>query len=244
MKRPWTDRVGDFMAGKGFYIVLFLCVAVIGISGYYLIRSAGSSQDTETPVAGQIRITVTPRPTPAMQPEHSAAVLPRQAPVPSQAADAAAGDAPPATAAPTPAPSAPLVFTWPVKGELLSTFSLETLAYDPTMEDWRTHAAIDIACDQGIQVLATARGTVLSVEEDDLMGTTVTIDHGEGLVSVYANLEETVDVAPGDAVFTGDIIGRVGKSAIAESALADHLHFAVLKDGVPVDPVTYLPGRT
>ena len=39
MKKPFMERFGDFMAGKGFYIVLFLCVAAIGISGYYLFSS-------------------------------------------------------------------------------------------------------------------------------------------------------------------------------------------------------------
>ena len=38
-KKPILERIGDFMAGKGFYIVLFLCVAAIGISGYYLFSS-------------------------------------------------------------------------------------------------------------------------------------------------------------------------------------------------------------
>ena len=44
MKKPWTDRFSDFMAGKGFYIVLFLCVAAIGISGYYLFSTLGGGR--------------------------------------------------------------------------------------------------------------------------------------------------------------------------------------------------------
>ena len=39
MKRNLFQKLGDFVLGKGFYIVLFLCVAAIGISGYYLIRT-------------------------------------------------------------------------------------------------------------------------------------------------------------------------------------------------------------
>lgn len=49
MKKPrvWTERIGDFIAGKGFYIVLFLCVAAVGISGYYLLSTLGSGgEDT------------------------------------------------------------------------------------------------------------------------------------------------------------------------------------------------------
>ena len=42
MKRPWTERLGDFVLGRGFYIVLVLCVAAIGVSGYYLMHSVGS----------------------------------------------------------------------------------------------------------------------------------------------------------------------------------------------------------
>ena len=36
MKRTMMDRVSDFMAGKGFYIVLLACVGALGVSGYYL----------------------------------------------------------------------------------------------------------------------------------------------------------------------------------------------------------------
>ncbi|MFR4561461.1 MAG: hypothetical protein ACLT5P_09805 [Flavonifractor plautii] len=43
MKRNRLEKLGDFVLGKGFYIVLFLCVAAIGISGYYLIRSVSGS---------------------------------------------------------------------------------------------------------------------------------------------------------------------------------------------------------
>lgn len=51
MKKPWTEHIGDFIAGKGFYIVLFLCVAAIGISGYYLFSTFGSGEE-DTAVDG------------------------------------------------------------------------------------------------------------------------------------------------------------------------------------------------
>ena len=60
-KRPFVERIGDFMAGKGFYIVLFLCVAAIGISGYYLFSSLGG-KDPAAPVGGTAQVTVTPSP--------------------------------------------------------------------------------------------------------------------------------------------------------------------------------------
>ena len=48
-------------------------------------------------------------------------------------------------------------------------------------------------------------------------------------------------MAEGDSVYTGDIIGVVGNTAPAESGRAAHLHFAMYRDGEPVDPEEYLP---
>ncbi|MCD8046986.1 MAG: hypothetical protein LUD80_00025 [Clostridiales bacterium] len=48
-KKPFVRRVGDFLLGKGFYMVLLLCVLAIGGSGYYLWWLAGQELETETP---------------------------------------------------------------------------------------------------------------------------------------------------------------------------------------------------
>ena len=61
MKRNWIDSVSDFMAGKGFYIVLLLCVAALGVSGYYLFE--GMNRQNRA-VSGPAQIVVTPTPTP------------------------------------------------------------------------------------------------------------------------------------------------------------------------------------
>ena len=107
--------------------------------------------------------------------------------------------------------SAALVFTWPVKGEVLRDFSAETLALDPTLEDWRTHMGVDIAASLGVEVLAIASGTVSAVYEDGLMGTTVVVDHGNGLVTTYSNLAGQPTVESGDTVETGTILGTVAE---------------------------------
>lgn len=52
MKRTVFQKLGDFVLGKGFYIVLFLCVATIGISGYYLVRTVSSTPGEAEPVTG------------------------------------------------------------------------------------------------------------------------------------------------------------------------------------------------
>lgn len=247
MKRTLFEKLGDFVLGKGFYIVLFLCVATIGISGYYLINSV-----TNDP--GQELEPVTGNPTIVLPDESTASpanpTLPAQQQKPEQpAAESPAASQTPqeeqkTTQEPSAAerPKAPAVYTWPVKGEITRGYSLEVLAYDETMGDWRTHSGIDIAAEPGIKVLCISDGTVLAVYQDDLMGSTVVVDHGDGLVSTYSNLAETPVVAAGQEVETGTVLGTVGATAIAESAAASHLHLEMSKDGAAVDPVNYLPG--
>ena len=47
-------------------------------------------------------------------------------------------------------------------------------------------------------------------------------------------------VKPGDAVSMGQTIGKVGNTALMESAIGDHIHFSVSRDGEPVDPEAFL----
>lgn len=235
MKRPMKERFSDFMAGKGFYIVLLLCVAALGVSGYYLFSG---TEDPGQTVSGPARVTVTAQPSAAVVPPSTATPTPAAIPAPTAAPSPAAK----ATAAPAPATATASVFTWPVKGEVLRAYTVEALAYDRTMGDWRVHDGIDIAAAAGTQVMAPAGGTVADLYTDDLMGTTVVISHADGVMSTCSNLAAVPSVEIGDSVRTGDVIGSVGQTAIGESAEASHLHLSMTKNGVSVDPTDYLPG--
>ncbi len=248
-KRTWIEKFSDFVSGKGFYLVVLICVAAIALSGYYLVQGVrGGVEDTlDQPVSGSAAIVVTPTipPSPSVRPTDPPAAGSAQitaAPSPSPAPTPSPKPAP--SAAPSAAPSlapAPLVFTWPVKGSIIAGLSVETLAYSETMGDWRVHDGIDIAAPLGTQVLAAANGTVSKLAQDDLMGTVVEIDHGQGLVSRYTNLAAVPTVSVGDHVKTGDVIGSVGETAASESGRQAHLHYSLLKDGQAVDPEDYLP---
>lgn len=244
-KRTWIEKLSDFISGKGFYLVVLICVAAIALSGYYLVQGVrgGLDETLDQPVSGSAAIvesSAAPSARPAVKPSDSPALSSARVTAPPvsevPAPSAALSEAP----APSVAP-APLVFTWPVKGTIIAGFSVEALAYNETMGDWRTHNGLDIASERGTQVLAAAGGTVTALYEDDLMGTVVEIDHGQGLVSQYANLAAVPTVEVGDTVSTGNVIGSVGQTAAAESGRASHLHYALLKDGYPVDPAEYLP---
>ena len=94
MKRNWIDSVSDFMAGKGFYIVLLLCVAALGVSGYYLFE--GMNRQNRA-VSGPAQIVVTPTPTP----QNPEVVPPVRTPEP----PAVPSSSPRPTAPPTPSPA-------------------------------------------------------------------------------------------------------------------------------------------
>ena len=236
------EKIGAFVTGKGFYFVVLLCVAAIALSGYYLIRGVrtGLNPDDD-PVSASTPLPATPSPSAAVKPSPSPAVT---APVQSQRPEPKPSEstAPVQTPEPQPSPK-PLVFTWPVNGTVIAGYTVEALAYDVTMGDWRTHAGLDIAAAVGTQVKAAADGTVSAVEQDDFLGTMVTVDHGGGLISVYANLEEVPTVKGGDAVSTGAIIGSVGDTAVAERGRESHLHFAMYRNNAALDPEDFLPDR-
>ena len=124
---------------------------------------------------------------------------------------------------------------------MLRGFTVEALAYDETMGDWRTHGGIDIAAEVGRKVLAAGEGQVAEVYDDAMMGTTVTILQPDGVTAVYSNLAQKTAVAVGDLVDTGAVLGEVGRTALAESGLEPHLHLELLADGEPVNPLAYLP---
>ena len=233
MQNEKSGRLDKFFAGKGFYIVLALCVIVIGISAYSLAVKAGqNASDGLNPGMSVSQPSVPPQQ--SAQPDMS--TQPPQ-PVGVQDEDVIAAG----TWTQDDVWQEPETWKWPVSGEIERKYTVDALAYDVTMADWRTHDGVDILAQQGEGVIAAADGTVGSGKQDDLYGTTVVIDHGAGIKTTYSNLAETPTVAQGDKVKCGDVIGSVGKTALCEIGQGSHMHFAMSKDGASVDPMNYLP---
>ena len=227
------------MGGKGFYIVLLLCASVIGVSAWILLSGVGTNvEDLE---AAQRTVDIS---------EAYVTMIPQGAkdePVIIETEPAVEAMAEADEPAPTAQPEEKPVFSetvsnyvWPVRGAVEVPYAMETLHYDATMADWRTHDGIDIACTLGDEVIASAGGTVVNVWQDDLYGTVVEIDHANGIHTVYANLASEPPVGEGDVVTMGQTIGSVGKTALAETNEVPHLHFAMTLDGRSVDPLDYL----
>lgn len=130
---------------------------------------------------------------------------------------------------------------WPLTGDILATFSTDTLTYSNTMSDWRTHEGLDIAAELGDPVRASEAGTVSAVYKDDFLGNVIVVSHENDVSTLYANLSDTPSVSVGDDVAAGDLLGHVGSSALLELADPCHLHFEVYESGIPANPLSYLP---
>ena len=229
-----SEKLNSFLNGAGFYIVLFLTIAVIGASGYFIYSTVSGNRSTQT-------ITET-QPILSEQPEHLVPAAPAEAAVtpssvPERQTVAVSGTVEiPAKPAAEPADSTVVL---PVRGETVTPFSMEELLYSQTMDDWRTHNGVDIAAEEGTPVAAAAAGKVTSVVNDYRMGSTVTIACGDSYELTYASLAHP-EVSAGDAVRPGDTIGSVGTTSLQESAIGPHLHFSVTRNGVFMDPAVYL----
>ena len=76
-----------------------------------------------------------------------------------------------------------------------------------------------------------------------MQGTTITIDHGNGLYSIYNSLADGDSVSVGKSVNQGDEIGQVSVSNRQEYKAGAHLHFEVKENGQLVDPAKYLESQ-
>lgn len=112
---------------------------------------------------------------------------------------------------------------------------------DVSLGHWHFHTGLDMAADVGTAVVACLDGTVENiVVNDKLDGTTVTIQHANGLKTVYSYINVKEGLKKGDSVKRGDQIGTVSEPDGAEFKQEAHLHFEVIENGEKKDPAAFL----
>lgn len=132
-------------------------------------------------------------------------------------------------------------FVKPAEGEILAEFSMDSLIYSNTLEEWITHRGIDIKGEMGSNVASIAEGTITSIKNDPRYGLSITIEHNNGFKSIYSCLLSTEDgLEEGQKVSQGQIIGKMGNSGVFETADGAHLHFELMQNGDYINPEMYL----
>ena len=217
MKQERT--VLNFLKRNAAYIILALCVLAIGLSITLVMVNRSAELSAQNAEREQVKV-ITPAPT-----EDTS--TPIYEPIDE-----------------TPVPDVPVVkvisFTMPVENATAVEDYTETLAYNSTLKRFEAHKAIDFFAADGTPVYAAYDGVISDVKTTLLTGTTVTIDHGNGLFTVYNSLTDGDKVFVGQSVKQGAEIGTVSTSNRQESKEGAHLHFQVVENGETINPAKYL----
>lgn len=121
----------------------------------------------------------------------------------------------------------------PVEGEIASLFGYRKNPFGGWSQEF--HNGVDIACDYGTPVRATADGTVTYSGWDGVYGRKVEIDHGNGIVTFYGHNSKLI-VKVGQEVKKGEVIAYSGNSGRSTGA---HLHYGAIVNGKNTDPLLF-----
>ncbi|NCB41295.1 MAG: peptidase M23 [Clostridia bacterium] len=106
----------------------------------------------------------------------------------------------------------------------------------PILRIYKLHTGIDIAASSGTNILAANAGTVISAGWNNSYGYMVMVDHGGGIVTLYAHSSKLL-VSKGNVVARGQVIAKIGSTGMSTGP---HLHFEVRVNGVYKNPLDYV----
>lgn len=127
--------------------------------------------------------------------------------------------------------------TWPVEGNVILNYSMDSDVYFETLEQYRYNPAIYIGAKEGSAVSACAKGAVSEIGKDARLGQYLVLDLGNGYQATYGQLQN-LQVKEGAYVVRGQVLGDVAKTTRYFSVEGDHLYLKITKDGEPVDPMS------
>lgn len=128
------------------------------------------------------------------------------------------------------------VLVWPVNGTVLIPYSMDRTVYFTTLQQYKYNPGMVISAAEGDMITAAASGMVKEVFTNEEIGNAVRIDMGGGYVATYGQLKD-VQVAVGDAVQVGTLLGYVAAPTKYYSVEGCNAYFALTREGSPVDPL-------
>lgn len=127
---------------------------------------------------------------------------------------------------------------WPLEGNVLVNYSMDSTVYFATLDQYKYNPAVIIAGEVNSKVYSVAKGQVTDISNNEVTGCTMTVDLGDGYQAIYGQLKEP-KFAVGDYVESGHVLGFVAEPTKYFSVEGSNLYFALQKNGEPVDPVEY-----
>jgi len=121
-------------------------------------------------------------------------------------------------------------FINPLEGEIITPFGVRRIINNVPKSP---HTGIDVAGEKGDKILAPNSGVVALVDKQFFSGTSVVLDHGQGIFTMFFHLSKVL-VKQGQTVRKGDVIALVGSTG---RATGPHLHWGVRIQGARVDPL-------
>jgi septal ring factor EnvC (AmiA/AmiB activator) len=128
---------------------------------------------------------------------------------------------------------------WPVTGEVIREFSMDTTVWFSTLKQYKCSDAIQIQSVSGTEVVAPANAQILAVGSDEELGYFIEMDLGNGYRAELGQVQE-VAVTPGDYVAAGTVIATVASPTYYYTVDGDHLYLKLTCDGELLDPLDYL----
>ncbi|MBQ8039894.1 MAG: M23 family metallopeptidase, partial [Lachnospiraceae bacterium] len=127
---------------------------------------------------------------------------------------------------------------WPMDGNVIMNYSMDATIYYATLDQYKYNPAIIIAGDVNNKVYSVAKGKIVDISQNEVTGTTVTVDLGDGYQAIYGQLKE-LNFDVGDYLESGHVIGYVSEPTKYYSVEGSNLYFELQKDGEPIDPIVY-----
>ena len=122
---------------------------------------------------------------------------------------------------------------WPVESEIITSQFGDR--YHPVLKQMKFHRGVDIGAKKGETVKASFNGIVTFAGEKGEYGYMVELERDDGLKVRYAHLDK-IEVVTNQLVSEGEKIGEVGSTGMTTG---DHLHFEIIIESVPVDPMRF-----
>lgn len=262
MDQNKNNKVKDFFRKEGFYLVLFVCLCVVATVAAFTIRKNYTAKE-ESKANNEFTLNVEDNTSEvdsnlskqnaervenddeiALETENNN----EEQEVAEQSEETALNETADATVDESEMVSntnTNVQFSFPMEGEVAVSreFGKMVRTYaDETRTEDVSRRGIDVNAAVGTEVLAVAEGKVEEVSSNTTDGTYVVISHANGLKTVYTNLGEDVNVAVGDIVVDGDVIGTVGNTSgiFTSKVCGDVLNVQVQDvNGKDVDPSAY-----